>query len=80
MKAHIDDSLVSNNDDKEVQDKTLSGHWDHLSLMAHQISIMSLKSSTTMVLVSDNNATGVMEFIYVMQKWLFCLTPWPDMN
>ena len=56
MNGHIDEAWVSNNDDKYVQDKTLSGDRVHLSGL---VVIVSLKSPTTIwVLVSDNYETG----------------------
>ena len=47
VNGHFDEALVSNNDDKYVQDKTLSGDGVHLSGLGHQVFIMSLKSSTS---------------------------------
>ena len=47
MNGHFEEALVSNNDDKFVQAKTLSGDGVHLSGLG-QVFIMSLRYSTTM--------------------------------
>ena len=46
VNGHFDEALVSNNDDKYAQNKTLSGDGVHLSGLGHQVFIMSLRSST----------------------------------